>query len=319
MMKHLRHILYAVPAAFIENKRAVAAVEFALILPVMVVIYVSTVEISMAVAVQRKVAITAGTLGDLVAQQSSVTDGPSGSLADILSVTRAVMLPYKDFNANVTATVTSVKMDGTGNATVDWSKSWKVAHGDLVDGPYNHGDSYDLSAAPDLEVANTSIIVAEFNYEYTSPLGYIFTTARPMTHKTYFRPRLVPNIEMAGTAPTTAWTLATTGPISTHINPNYAGYGTEYAMAPRGLMSIDENGIGEIQLVPQDLQNAWYCDTGQTVVGPGGVIQPLCNHLAAGSGGGSSLPCFASDSREVYWNDHWTPLCYAPQREPNAE
>ena len=37
--------------AFLANRRGVAAVEFALILPVMVVIYLATVEISMAIGV----------------------------------------------------------------------------------------------------------------------------------------------------------------------------------------------------------------------------------------------------------------------------
>ena len=57
---------------FVADSAAIAATEFAVIVPLMLVMFFGTVEFSSAVAVDRKVTLMARTLSDLTSQSTSV-------------------------------------------------------------------------------------------------------------------------------------------------------------------------------------------------------------------------------------------------------
>ncbi|MBA4038549.1 MAG: pilus assembly protein TadG, partial [Bradyrhizobium sp.] len=58
----------------LRDKRGVAAVEFAVIVPVMLVLFFGVDEFSSVVAVDRKVTLMARTLSDLTSQNDRVSD-----------------------------------------------------------------------------------------------------------------------------------------------------------------------------------------------------------------------------------------------------
>ena len=58
---------------FVADKRALAATEFAVIVPLMLVMFFGTVEFSSAVAIDRKVTLIARTLSDLTSQSTKLT------------------------------------------------------------------------------------------------------------------------------------------------------------------------------------------------------------------------------------------------------
>ena len=61
--------------AFLADTRALAATEFAVIVPLMLVMFFGTVEFSSAVAIDRKVTLIARTLSDLTSQSAgTLTD-----------------------------------------------------------------------------------------------------------------------------------------------------------------------------------------------------------------------------------------------------
>src|SRR5262245_44457481 len=57
-----------------HDQRGVSAVEFAMLLPLMLTLYLGAVEISQAVAVDRKVTLAARSVADLVAQVTTVNN-----------------------------------------------------------------------------------------------------------------------------------------------------------------------------------------------------------------------------------------------------
>ena len=61
-------------SGFAQDRRGVSAVEFAMLLPLMMTLYLGTVEISQGVGIDRKVTLTTRTVADLASQASSITN-----------------------------------------------------------------------------------------------------------------------------------------------------------------------------------------------------------------------------------------------------
>ena len=74
-----------------SDERGVSAVEFALLLPLMLTLYLGTVEVSQGIAADRKVTLTARTVADLVAQVSSINNT---DMTNSLNAAAAVIAPY---------------------------------------------------------------------------------------------------------------------------------------------------------------------------------------------------------------------------------
>ncbi len=72
----------------LRNTSGAVAVEFALILPILIVMIMGTIEITNLVTAQRKVLAAAQTISDLISQETDVT---STSLDDLISAGKMVM------------------------------------------------------------------------------------------------------------------------------------------------------------------------------------------------------------------------------------
>jgi Flp pilus assembly protein TadG len=100
-----------------RDQRGVSAVEFAMIAPLMIMLYFGVIEVSQGVAVDRKVMLAARSLADLVSQSMSVTGTERSNVFDAAI---AVTEPYK--TTPLKMTMTQVKIDPvTSKASVDWS------------------------------------------------------------------------------------------------------------------------------------------------------------------------------------------------------
>jgi Flp pilus assembly protein TadG len=158
------------------DEHGVSAVEFALLLPLMVSLYLGAVEMSQGIAADRKVTLTARSIGDLVSQVSSINNT---DMTNALNAAGAVMAPYPLGNLKVT--VSSVKIDANGNATIDWS--------DTLNGTARtKGSTVTLPGA--LNVASTSLIWSEVSYNYKPVVGYVITGTLSLKDQIYMRPRL---------------------------------------------------------------------------------------------------------------------------------
>ena len=124
--RHDRAMTFALPrgarvagrcAASLRDKRGVSAVEFAMLLPLMVTLYLGGVEVSQAIAVDRKVTLIARTLGDLVAQATSVTQRDMTNILN--AATRGDGAVSRRQLSR--STVSSVEIDANGIAKVAWS------------------------------------------------------------------------------------------------------------------------------------------------------------------------------------------------------
>jgi len=152
-----------------------AAVEFAFILPLMLVLFFGTVEFSQGVAVDRKVTIMARTLADLTSQNTSVT---TTQLNNFFAASTAVMTPYP--SGPVQASLSELYVDPSSLvARVQWSVGAAPrATGSIVEIPSQ------------LKVAGTYLIMAEVNYLYVPTIGYVMAPAGiTLNDVAYTRPR----------------------------------------------------------------------------------------------------------------------------------
>jgi Flp pilus assembly protein TadG len=169
---------------FARHREAVSAVEFALILPFMLLAYIGSVELGDGVAIQFKVTETARTVTDLASQYVSI-DGPT--MSGILSASTVVMAPYP--SANMAVTVSEVSTNSQGQGTITWSASLNGA-------PRTVGASVTLPTA--LQASNVSLIWGEVTYPYTPQLGYVITGTVNLYQSTYFYPRLSNSVACNG-------------------------------------------------------------------------------------------------------------------------
>lgn len=159
---------------FNSDKRGVSAVEFAMLLPLMVTLYIGGVEVSQAIAVDRKVTLVSRTVGDLVAQSTSVN---ATDMTNILNAAASVVLPFS--SSLIKVTVSRVDVDGNGVAKVIWSKT--------KNGTAQSGT---VTLPTALNTANTSLIWAQSEYVYTPAMGYVITGNLTLKDQIYMRPRL---------------------------------------------------------------------------------------------------------------------------------
>jgi Flp pilus assembly protein TadG len=161
---------------FCRDEGGVSAVEFAVLLPLMLTLYLGTVEISQAVGIDRKVTLTSRTVADLASQSQTLT---SSDMSNILNASATVILPYDSTKLKVT--VSEITIDSNSNPTITWS---------CTQGGTAHGVGSAVAVPSALKVANTSLIWGEASYSYRPTIGYVITGTLNLSDQIYMAPRL---------------------------------------------------------------------------------------------------------------------------------
>jgi Flp pilus assembly protein TadG len=187
-------------AALSQNCRGMAATEFAIIVPVMLVIFFGVVEISSAVAVDRKVTLVARTETDLtsqappdVANQTTATI-VDGYLLNAFNASAAILQPYLATPTN--ARISEIYIDSSSVAKVKWSKAATFSssgQATLVTSSRSPGDTVTtLLPSSLLQAPQTYVILSEVSYLYTPAVGYVMGSAGvTLNDVAYTRPRQV--------------------------------------------------------------------------------------------------------------------------------
>lgn len=164
------------PGRLLRDRSAVSAVEFALILPLMLTLYLGGIQISEALSINRKVSHVTSTLADLVTQSKALTDS---DMQNIFDASSSVMAPYSATPLKIT--VSEIHIDNNGNATVVWSDARNATAPSV-------GSSVTLPTA--IAVANSYVVLAEAHYPFTPAIGYVLTGSFDLNSTYYLKPRL---------------------------------------------------------------------------------------------------------------------------------
>jgi Flp pilus assembly protein TadG len=173
----------------IADSSGIAAIEFAMIVPIMLLMFFGTLEFSSGVAVDRKVTLIARTLADLTSQATSVADT---DLTNFFSASISILTPY---DATPTkATISEIYVDSNQIAKIQWSKAATVPSGStqatLVPSLRFPGDIVTGLVPPKLLVKQTSLIFTEVKYLYKPTVGYkMAPSGVNLSDVAYSRPR----------------------------------------------------------------------------------------------------------------------------------
>lgn len=163
----------------LRARSGTAAVEFALIAPILIVIYWGLADLSLGMMASRKTAHLAATMGDLVAQSESLT---RANVDDIFEIGASIMDPFPT-GTNLQMRISCVTRDKTtGIIAPDWtpapSKNWQGAA--TVD---------TKGLTTDQLPAGESLIITEVVYDFTPPIGQFLPLKTTFKRTAYHHPR----------------------------------------------------------------------------------------------------------------------------------
>ena len=167
-----------------RDDAGMAAVEFSLILPILVLLWIGGVEVTQALSVDRRLNNLASALGDLAARSKIVT---YDDVAAIFTIAPGAMFPYS--STGIQMRITAVDMNGAGTATVAWSRASGTT-------PYAANAPMNSLVPATLRVADTQVIMAEVFHNYTPAVGYVITGTLNLNDRMYFVPRLVTKVQL---------------------------------------------------------------------------------------------------------------------------
>ena len=187
-MMHLRSAFARLLGRFRRDTEAVAAVEFALIVPFLITLYLGSMEAAGLFTVDKRINSISATIGDLIGQWDPA-DGEikTTELTNYMDASKGILAPYTTTGLKIV--VSLVKVIKTSGATnVLWSKANAAGTAKAEDNPYA-----DLPATTEMNklIAKDGgcVVAAEVIYSYTPLLGTVFKTAVNFKHTNYFLPR----------------------------------------------------------------------------------------------------------------------------------
>ena len=170
---------------FAASTRGVAATEFALIVPMLLILFLASFDGARAIAVYMKVRAATYTLASITNQYTTSTNGiQTADMTAITGSSAAVLAPYS--GSPVVEKITQIKATSASVAKVSWSYS-------LNGTAYTAGATWTLPSQFTTTNACNSypcyFIYAEVSYTYTPAFGYFVTGPITLKDNLYATPR----------------------------------------------------------------------------------------------------------------------------------
>ena len=171
---------------FARDSKGVSAIEFAMVLPFMVALYVGTIELGDGLTIRFKATQAVRSVTSLASEYVSID---TATMSTILNAASTVITPYPA--SNMTITLSEITTNASGQGKVTWSCS-------LNGTPRTWNSSYTLPT--NLQTANITVLLGEVTYPYTPGLGYVISGTINIYQSLYFYPRLTATITGPGAA-----------------------------------------------------------------------------------------------------------------------
>jgi Flp pilus assembly protein TadG len=166
------------------DRRGVAAVEFALVVPIVIVGYLAGFEVMEAATVDRKLADTTVQLANVTAQYTTMS---STDVSNVLGASAQIMTPYPTTSLSIV--LSEVTTDNAGVGQVTWSQAYQgtaLATNTTVTMPSG------------FQTKGASYILVQTTYAYQPIIGGAFIKPITMTNQIFMLPRSVSSIPYTG-------------------------------------------------------------------------------------------------------------------------
>lgn len=166
-----------------DDTRGVSAVEFAMILPLMFLMFFGMLDVSNGFAVDRKVSQISQGIADLASRYTTLAET---DVSNFFIIADAMLTPYD--KTQLKATISQVYIDPSSKtAKVVWSRGdQKKDVGTVVSVPTN----LIVKDANGNYVANQYLILGEANYTYVPTIGWVVPKGGlTLSDAMYTRPR----------------------------------------------------------------------------------------------------------------------------------
>ncbi|KQS81376.1 pilus assembly protein [Rhizobium sp. Leaf384] len=166
-----------------RDRRGTSGIEFALIAPILLMIYLGAFELSVGFNMSQKVSQATGTVADILSQKTEVT--PT-ELDGMKNVALSIMAPFSV--SNYALKVSGIRVTAPGVGVVAWSRDEK--------GGTPYAVNTIVAVPADLNVLNTFVVRSEFSVPYElvlmSPPGTQENSVRIMnlSESYYYRQRV---------------------------------------------------------------------------------------------------------------------------------
>lgn len=158
----------------IRDRGGSAAVEFAIIAPVVLGLYFGMVEATQALLANRRASAVTTAVGDLVTQQAQVTNA---QVNGIFNASVAIMKPFP--TDQLAIRVTSIEINASGVPV----QRWTLDNGRTI-------AATDVSSvATTMRTPNTAVLRAETVYTYKTPFQKMLPGVFTFRHKMDLAPR----------------------------------------------------------------------------------------------------------------------------------
>lgn len=168
-----------------KDTRGTSLIEFALAVPILLILYGASVEISDAIACNRKVAVTTRTVADLVAQNTTGTTSATEVDATLAASTQ-VMSPYSASKATIV--ITEVTTDYFLNTTVVWSRA--------INGTALRANS-SVTIPAVMKIPGSYFLLSSVQYNYTPAFNFGLVGPKTFGGTLYMIPRNTNSISCA--------------------------------------------------------------------------------------------------------------------------
>jgi Flp pilus assembly protein TadG len=165
---------------FARDRDGVSAVEFAIVLPIMLTLYLGGVEVGDGMAIKFKATMAGRTVTDLASQFVSIDNA---TMSNILGAASTVVTPYAA--SSMVVTLTELTVNSNGQGVVQWSDS---LHGTA------RTVGSKITMPSNLQTSGITILYGEVTYPYTPSMGYVLTGTINIYQQMYFYPRLSSSI-----------------------------------------------------------------------------------------------------------------------------
>ena len=162
------------------DQRGVAAVEFALVAPIIILLYLLGFEVAEAATVNRKIEDTTVQIASVTSQYTTMSNS---DVSTVEGASAQIMAPYSTTPLSIV--LSEVSTDQNGHATVTWSQAYQGT-------PLSVGTA--VTTPSGFQTPNSSYILVQTTYLYTPTIAGNFMGPMTMSDQIFMLPRNSPSI-----------------------------------------------------------------------------------------------------------------------------